>query len=154
MSMQDSHAHMSCVLQTWLQQESIYNCVTILCDCAQLQYFVVTEYSSVLRCQLYDWWRHILFYELQLIIPVKIKYPCSWYETAWTNSSTKHFKLIILESSCCCLHSRSWDLFHQNQSIGARILSCIVATLWLPCNDSGKLWDTEVESSHLWGHLL
>ena len=39
------------------------------------------------------------FIKLQLIIPVKIEYSHP-YESMWMNSSTKHFKLIVLRSSC------------------------------------------------------
>ena len=61
--MRDSHVRMTCAQNTWLWQESTYNHVTISCDCTQLQYFVIQEYSSVLNYQLYDWWRHNLFYK-------------------------------------------------------------------------------------------
>ena len=90
------------------------------------------------------------FKKSQLIVPVKIEYSHPWYESTWMNSSTKHFKLIILESSCLLLStSRSWDSFHWKQSMRAHIPSCRVTALWLPCNNSGKLWDSwsRIESS-------
>ena len=77
---------------------------------------------------------------LQLIDPARTKYSRSRYVSPWTNESVQCFKLIVLSFSCLIVfYARPQDLFHWDNSIRARILSCGVATLWLLYEDSGKL---------------